>query len=144
MFDEASTVWWVAAGALLALELVTGTVYLLMLALGLVAGAAAAHAGLGLIAQMICAATLASVATFGLYRRKRAQRTVLATANPNVNLDVGEIVRVDYWDNDGTTRVNYRGSHWTAISRVGAAPGGTGLYRVVELQGNRLVLEPSF
>ena len=41
-----STLWWLAAGGLIAVELITGTFYLLMISLGLVAAALAAHAGL--------------------------------------------------------------------------------------------------
>ena len=44
-FSNAS-VWWVAAGVAVAAELATGTFYLLMIALGLAAGAIAAHLGL--------------------------------------------------------------------------------------------------
>ena len=42
---EDSTLWWLAAGAAVIVELLTGTFYLLMLTLGLAAGALAAHAG---------------------------------------------------------------------------------------------------
>ena len=45
---EASTIWWLAAGAVVVAELLTGTFYLLMVALGLVAAALAAHLGLAL------------------------------------------------------------------------------------------------
>ena len=38
-----STLWWLLAGSLVAVELVTGTFYLLALAVGAVAGAIAAH-----------------------------------------------------------------------------------------------------
>ena len=48
--------WWLAAAILVAAELVTGTFYLLMLSLGLAAGALAAHAGLGTPLQLLCAA----------------------------------------------------------------------------------------
>ncbi|HNJ45700.1 MAG TPA: NfeD family protein, partial [Ottowia sp.] len=48
-----STVWWIAAGLLVAAELLTGTFYLLMLAIGAAAGALAAHAGLSLSAQLV-------------------------------------------------------------------------------------------
>ena len=41
-----ATFWWVLAGAAVAVELATGTFYLLMIALGLAAGAIAAHLGL--------------------------------------------------------------------------------------------------
>jgi hypothetical protein len=40
------TAWWILAGFFVAMELVSGTFYLLMLAVGAVAGALAAHAGL--------------------------------------------------------------------------------------------------
>ena len=38
-----ATLWWVAAGIVVAAELATGTFYLLMIALGLAAGAVAGH-----------------------------------------------------------------------------------------------------
>ncbi|TNF61541.1 MAG: NfeD family protein, partial [Burkholderiales bacterium] len=43
-----STLWWLMTGAAVVLELLTGTFYLLMLAIGLAAGAVAAHLGLDL------------------------------------------------------------------------------------------------
>ena len=38
-----STIWWLMAGSAVAVELVTGTFYLLMLAIGLASAALAAH-----------------------------------------------------------------------------------------------------
>ena len=49
------TLWWLAVGALVAAELLTGKIYVLMLALGAAFGAMAAHAGLGTTAQVVCA-----------------------------------------------------------------------------------------
>ena len=51
-----STLWWIITGVLVALELATGTFYLLMLAIGSIAGALAAHGGFGTQAQMAVAA----------------------------------------------------------------------------------------
>ena len=45
---EHSTLWWLMAGAAVVAELLTGTFYLLMLAIGLAAGALAAHLGVGM------------------------------------------------------------------------------------------------
>ena len=47
---DASTLWWLMAGVAVAIELLTGTFYLLMLAIGSAAGAVVAHTGLGLTA----------------------------------------------------------------------------------------------
>ncbi|MDO9166532.1 MAG: NfeD family protein, partial [Rhodoferax sp.] len=51
-----STIWWVLAGSVVAVELVTGTFYLLMLSLGLVAAAISAHAGATTPVQILVAA----------------------------------------------------------------------------------------
>ena len=51
-----STLWWLLAGAAVALELFTGTFYLLMLAVGMAAAALAAHAGAGTPASLWCRA----------------------------------------------------------------------------------------
>ena len=48
-----STIWWLLAGSAVAVELVTGTFYLLMLAFGLAAAALAAHAGAPLVVQIV-------------------------------------------------------------------------------------------
>jgi membrane protein implicated in regulation of membrane protease activity len=133
------TWWWLLAGALVALELITGTFYLLMLALGGAAAALAAHAGAGVSVQIACAAVvgLMAVVLWHLWRQRSSEPT--ARAQRSVNLDIGEQLLVDAWT-DGVADVKYRGAQWQAICRH-AAP-SPGLHRVVELQGNRLVLEP--
>jgi hypothetical protein len=68
---NAPTWWWLAAGALVAAELATGTFYLLMLALGCAAGALAAHAGAGATAQVVVAALLGGGATVAWHLQAR-------------------------------------------------------------------------
>ena len=53
---------------------------------------------------------------------------------------MGESIQVDAWSADHTARVRYRGSDWTAIPADGT-PEGSGLYRVREISGSRLVVE---
>lgn len=136
-----ANLWWLAAGALVALELLSGTFYLLMLALGPAAGALAAHAGLAPTLQITLAALVSSAAVCLTYLRRRPRPGApSARAERSVNLDIGESVQVDAWQADGTAQVRYRGAQWTALLRPGSPP-STGTHRVVELQGNRLVLE---
>lgn len=136
-----STVWWLLTGAAVAVELVTGTFYLLMLAIGLAAGALAAHAGAGMAAQLVTAALVGGGAVAALYVvRQRRPAAPGAAANPDVNLDVGETVVVDAWRPDGTAQVRYRGASWTVAHPPGAAP-AAGLHRVREVVGNRLIVE---
>ena len=62
-----STIWWVVTGVLVAGELVLGTFYLLMLALGTVAAAVAAHMGASASLQMVAAASVGGAAVVGWY-----------------------------------------------------------------------------
>jgi membrane protein implicated in regulation of membrane protease activity len=136
-----ATVWWLLAGSLVALELFTGTFYLLMLSLGMVAAALAAHAGAGLAAQLVFAALLGSAAVVGWYWAKKRQPSDPSVRGMrSVNLDVGEIIQIDEWAPDGTATVRYRGAQWTVIQRLGNVP-IPGTYRVAELVGNRLLVE---
>lgn len=136
-----STWWWLLAGALVAAELLSGTFYLLMLALGAVAGALAAHLGLPPTVQIVVAAVLGAAAVAGWHlksRRRDGDPSVRSLRS--VNLDIGEVIHVDQWNPDGTATVKYRGAAWTVIQRPGNAP-SPGAYRVTELVGNRLLVE---
>jgi membrane protein implicated in regulation of membrane protease activity len=138
-----STFWWVAAGIAVAAELGTGTFYLLMIALGLAAGAVAAHLGLGDSAQIAVAAIVGAAATIAWHwHRRSGPPDVPARVNRDVNLDIGERVHVDAWAPDRTARVQYRGTAWTARLAPGVAP-LPGEHRVAAVEGNWLVLAPA-
>ena len=140
---SAATFWWVAAGGLVAAELATGTFYLLMMALGTVAAAVAAHLGLPATAQVVTAALVGSIATAAWHwRRAQQPRSAPARENRDVNLDIGESVKVTAWESDRTARVQYRGTQWTARLAPGAAP-AAGEFLVSAVEGNWLVLSPS-
>lgn len=138
-----STVWWLLAGGAVAVELVTGTFYLLMLALGMAAGAIAAHLGAGLTVQMLVAAIIGGGAVIAWHLRSgRTKSEPPAQSNANVNLDIGETIHIAAWNPDGTADVQYRGARWTAIHRAGVTP-SAGPHRVAELVGNRLLVDKS-
>jgi membrane protein implicated in regulation of membrane protease activity len=142
MILSAATIWWVLAGILVAVELGTGTFYLLMIAVGLAAGALAAHLGLSISAQVATAAIVGGGATaLWHWRRYRNPRSEPASSNRDVNLDVGAHVLVQEWAADRTTRVTYRGSGWPARLAPGATP-MIGQHEVVAVEGNWLVLSP--
>lgn len=136
-----STIWWLLAGGLVALELLSGTFYLLMVALGVAGAAIAAHLGASVSVQLVTAAVLGGGAVVAWRSYKKRQPPVLpAGANRDVNLDIGETLMIDAWDEDGNSSAKYRGASWHVSLRPGASS-GPGLHRIVEVVGNRLVVE---
>jgi len=134
-----ATMWWVLAGVLVALELLTGTFYLLMLSLGAVAAALVAMAGHGLSTQLVAAALVGGLGAVLLGQWRQRQTTTPQEAQDQ-HLDLGATVQVDGWDAQGTAQVKHRGATWTAMLAPGqvATPG---VYRIQAMAGNRLVLE---
>ena len=138
---SAPTLWWVLAGVLVVAELLSGTFYLLMIALGAAAGALAAHAGVSTTAQIASAAVVAAGATAAWHFKRASQpRSAPASSNADVNLDIGQTVQVSAWSEDGTAQVSYRGATWQ-VRHAGAAAPEAGLHRIVAVHGNRLDLE---
>ena len=133
------TIWLIGAGILVIAELFTGTFYLLMIALGLSAGALAALAGLNGPLQTLVAAAVGVAATLVLRRSRFGKAGRGEAANdPNVNLDIGQRVSVPQWQ-DRRARVMYRGALW----EVDLSPGALdhpGDFRIVEVHGNRLIV----
>ena len=140
---NAAVMWWVATGVLVVCELTTGTFYLLMVALGAAAGAVAAHLGFGQVAQMVVAALVGAGATAAWHiRRKREPAAAPAQSNPDVNMDIGQRVKVEAWGSDGSARVHYRGASWAA-RYAGAGSPAPGEYVIVALDGSELRVAPA-
>jgi len=136
-----STVWWLIAGTAIVVELLSGTVYLLLLAAGFAGAALSAHLGFGIVTQLIVASVIGvgSVLVWYSIQRKRPPAPPTGT-NRDVNLDIGEIVHVEAWNADGTATVRYRGAQWTVVPPAGRTP-SIGEHRVVEVIGSRLVVD---
>ena len=134
--------WMIGAGILVVAELFTGTFYLLMIAIGLACGGIAAMLGLSGPMQTLVAAATGLVATSILHRSRFGRPAkASATRDQNVNLDIGGRVTVDAWNN-GRARVMYRGALWDVELGSGAIA-EAGDFRIVEVQGNRLIVANS-
>ena len=136
-----SSIWWLLTGAAVAVELMTGTVYLLMVAVGFAAGALTAHMGQSASLQ-ISIATLFAAATTGLWHiyKLRQPPEAHASENSDVNMDIGATIFVSEWQNDRTAKVQYRGSSWSALADIDAEL-LEGNYKVKAVHGSQLVLE---
>ncbi|CAB3776850.1 NfeD family protein [Paraburkholderia caffeinilytica] len=134
--------WWVGAGVLVVLELISGTFYLLMIALGCVAAAIAHLAGASADLQFAVAAGVALAAVLLLRRSRFGRRTRKeASKNPDVNLDIGQTLSVPAW-HERRARVNYRGAAWD-VELAAGEPEDAQLYEIAEMRGSCLVVVAS-
>jgi membrane protein implicated in regulation of membrane protease activity len=136
--------WAILAGVLVVLELVTGTFYLLMISIGMIAGALAAGLGIAMPVQILAASVVALIATYLLRHSRlgKIQKTD-AARDPNVNLDIGQTVKVDNWSiqvgGAHTARVMYRGAQWDVELAPGIAA-EPGQFIINEVRGSRLIV----
>jgi membrane protein implicated in regulation of membrane protease activity len=135
-------VWWIGAGVLVVLELISGTFYLLMIALGCVAAAIAQLAGVTADLQFAIAAVVALAAVLLLRRSRFGRRTRKeASKNPDVNLDIGQTLSVPAW-HERRARANYRGAAWD-VELAAGEPEDAQLYEIAEMRGSCLVVVAS-
>ena len=127
--------WFLLAFGLMALEMMTGTFYLLVLGIALGIGGAAALLGLSMPLQY----TLSAVAGIaGIVILRRVRRGMVSGA-PNQSLDIGQQVQAVTWREDGTARAQYRGSAWEAEPEFPEMPRAGPLY-IKALRGSTLIL----
>ncbi len=130
--------WWmILAFGLLILELVTGTFYLLVIAVALAAAGLAQLAGASLTLQLVVAAIIGLGGS--LWLRSSRFGKLNTEGDALQNLDVGQVVRIDNWTDGRTARTSYRGAQWD----VQLAPGETattGEFVIQSVQGSRLVV----
>jgi membrane protein implicated in regulation of membrane protease activity len=127
--------WFLLALILLGLEMVTGTFYLLVVAISMAVGGLAALLGMSVAWQLVLCAVTVVTGTIILRRWKSTQ----TSEAPNVSLDIGLPVRVIKWHDNGTARVFYRGAEWDAAPESADTPHDETLY-IKAVQGSGLVL----
>lgn len=127
--------WALGALLLIVVELLTGTFYLLVLAVAAFGAAAAAWFGQGLPLQAVVAGVLAGIGVYGVhvYRaRNRAQQMP--------SIDAGQPAQFEQWidRSAGLARVRYRGASWDAKLPSDAAIEPGSIVYVLATEGNTL------
>lgn len=132
---QAHVVWWIVAAVLVAVELTSGTFYLLVYGIAAVAAGLAAWFGAGVTAQLLIAAVIAAVGTLTLRHWSRS------TAHPEStvqDMDIGQPVQVESWQG-GRGQVKYRGALWDAEAESTGTDSAQPLV-IRAVKGNTLVL----
>ncbi len=131
--------WAILGLALVLVELLTGTFYLLMLAIAAFGAGFAAWLGQPFGVQAVVAAVISAAGCYGahLYRAKNAKQQMAP-------VDAGQPARFENWVDQGAgrARVRYRGAAWDALvemnpEKAAAFEEGALLY-VISVNGNTL------
>jgi membrane protein implicated in regulation of membrane protease activity len=128
-------IWWIAAALLVGAELLTGTYYLLAVGLALGIGGMAAWLGATAPVQFAIAAIAGVLLTVAAHQWRMRR----ALPPPQPPLDVGQTVHVEHWNADGTARVAYRGTQWTAELETPDTPRARTMV-IVAMRGSILVV----
>jgi membrane protein implicated in regulation of membrane protease activity len=141
---QATTVWWVIAGFLFSMEVLSKSYHFLFLAAGAVGAAVGASFGLAQQDQLLLASGIGGGLVWW-WQRRLMKRGVIEMDGYHTtglgDLDVGEEVSVGEWEHDGTAHVKYRGSQWPARHHGPHVP-RSGPHRILAVESTHLVLEP--
>jgi membrane protein implicated in regulation of membrane protease activity len=132
---EEDFLWAILGLALVIVELLTGTFYLLMLAIAAFGAALAAWLGQPFGVQAVVAAAVSAAGCYGVhvYRAKNEKEQMPP-------IDAGQPASFENWVDQGArlARVRYRGASWDAlVDGEGELDSGALLY-VVTANGNTL------
>jgi len=129
--------WFLLTLALLAMEMLTGTFYMLILSVAVAVGGVAALMGLDFMVKITCSVITGMVGVVVVRRMKSAR----AAQPMEQNLDIGQAVRLLIWHGDGTARVHYRGAEWDAVlENFEAGMAQPVVLYIKAIQGSKLVL----
>lgn len=132
---DPSLAWAILGLSLVIIELVTGTFYLLMLAVAAFGAAGAAFIGQPFSIQAMVCAVVAAAGCYGVhvYRARNASQQMR-------HVDAGQPANFESWVDEGArlARVRYRGASWDAVIEGDAAPQGGAILYVLESSGNTL------
>ncbi len=129
--------WFLLAFALLGLEMLSGTFYMVVFSIAAATAGIAAYFHFSITVQLI-AATLVGIVGIRVLRTWKNANS-LADPTATRNPDIGQSVQVESWREDGSLRVQHRGSQWDAELDSPDTPRDVPLY-IKDLRGSVLIL----
>lgn len=131
---EVFNYWFLLSLILLAMEMATGTFYLLIASIATAMGGLAAWLSAGVEWQYTLSALTAVTGTLGLRLWKSRH-----AGKANIDLDAGQSVQILTWLDNGCARVLYRGTEWDAEPET-AELSHEGIFYIKEMRGSSLII----
>jgi membrane protein implicated in regulation of membrane protease activity len=138
---NSTIIWFVVAFGLLVAELLTGTFYLLVIALALACAGIASWLGVPAALQFVVAAAIGLGGSMWLRTTRFGRRLHERSDDRVQNMDIGQSLRVDHWTAARTARASYRGAVWDVELAPGEQP-ASGEFVIREIHANRLIVAP--
>ncbi|MDH4115341.1 MAG: NfeD family protein [Burkholderiaceae bacterium] len=136
----AGYVWWFVIGfGLLVAELLSGTFYLLVIAVAMGVAGLVALAGAPFALQLVVAAAIGLGGSLWLRSTRFGKRLHERGDDRVQNMDIGQSLRVDQWTTPHSTRAQYRGTTWDVELAPGEQP-VAGEFVIREIHANRLIV----
>lgn len=130
--------WFIAGFVLLVAELMTGTFYLLVLAVALACAGGADLLGASLTSEIVIASVVAFVGALGL--RKLRLHKGADDRNETQSMDLGQRISISAWGENRRARAQYRGASWDVV----LAPdqqAQAGEFEIIEVRGSQLIVK---
>lgn len=132
-----AALWLIAALVLAGLEMVSGTFYLLAVAIGLASGAFTAWLSTNFAIQISVASVVGVIMVILLHQWKK-NHLPKPSRQQNV-LDIGQRVNIESWTDAQHARVLYRGTRWDA-ELASSASSGLDVYYIHDVHGSTLII----
>ncbi len=131
--------WFGIAGLALIIELLINTFYLLLISFSmLAAGFIAMFFPKNLLIQILTCCLIALICLF-FYRRKFFKEKKVK--NQNLHIDIGQLLIINDWSDQGLTNIYYRGTTWQ-VEMNQKYPKRDGVFVIIGFNGNRIVVVP--
>jgi len=135
-------IWLIVSGIFIVAEVLTLTFYLLLAGIGAVVAAALAYLGAGITAQII-GATLVTVIGWGIIHKYKPQNLHPdPQTNPDMNMDIGAVIRIHSLTPDGKIHVMHRGARWDAKIENNTPADIAKEYVISKIDGSTLIINP--
>ena len=136
-------IWIIAGFALIIIELMTGTFYLLVIGVGAFAGSAISWFGGSLFAQSATAGAISLLGTYFVHQWRERQKAAASASGGS--LDVGQPVVFEAWIDQasGVARVKYRGATWDARVEPGRETRPSDVLYITGQDGQTLKVSPA-
>jgi membrane protein implicated in regulation of membrane protease activity len=139
---ESYVVWLIMGLVLIAVELTTGTFYLLVLGIAAMAGSVTAYLGGSFSIQAVVASVIGVAGVFVVNHWFKNRKDLTKGTN---NMDLGQSVIFECWTNEAArmARVKYRGASWDAQLVGDAAVRANDSLFICGREGSQLQVSPS-